>query len=166
MISAEPLLDMLQLSGYGKIYSELFDKPDMWQIFENTWNKYLDNVSDKDSKIELLVNTYQFRLGRRGLGERDLWKTNWELELNGELREMELLGDRLSSRRQNNVNHKSPLIRALCQGGYEPFIKSEEIFILMYLLPKYSGSKINFTDNHRFLETLEEEKSNSDAPKN
>jgi hypothetical protein len=171
LVAFEPLLDIIELSGYAKIYSELYNSPDLWNTCEKSWAAYLKERGDKkDDVIKAMVSFYEYRASRFQLFSRDIWKTNWKMELERKLREMNLIDDMLDRSSypggsRNRNTHQSLFIRALCRGRYAPFITSSEIFILTYLLKQYQGKDIDFKDRHDFIDNLNEE-TNKNGKKN
>lgn len=167
-ISSEPLLDIMQLSGYAKIYSELYDIKEMWDMCGSLWDKYFDKNQKKKETVELLIKLQQYRRDRFQLFPRDILRTNWEIHLNKILREMNLIDDMLGSRMpwdKTSIAHKSPFIRAFCRGRYEPHVSAAEVFILTYLLKRPESKGISFEDRSRLNTAIkEEEKKGKEVP--
>ena len=167
LISFQPLSDLIELSGYAKIYSELFSSPKVWETCQGRWDDYLSNKEKKDGTIKYIITSYQYKQAQFGLFARDIWKTNWKIKLNNKLREMNLInsrfrGDDYHGKSEERRVHESPFMRTLCRGRYEPFITASEIFLLIYFVKQH---KINdFVDNRDFIKHLEEEEpQNNDA---
>jgi len=79
---------------------------------------------------------------------------------------MDVIDDRFSSSRlpweKNMKNkHKSPLIRALCRGRYEPHISAAEVFIINYLLKRPESQGIEFKDMWELSKAIEKEQNNN-----
>ncbi|MDD5477717.1 MAG: hypothetical protein PHG87_05950 [Candidatus Omnitrophica bacterium] len=160
LISFQPLSDLIELSGYAKIYSELFSSPNLWQTCQKSWDNYLSNQVKKDETIKYIITSYQYKRAQFGLFARDIWKTNWQMELNNKLRENNLInsrfrGDDYWKGLEGKQIHKSPFIRTLCRGRYEPFITASEIFLLVYFVKQHGIN--DFVDNRDFIKHLEEE---------
>ncbi|HOW36293.1 MAG TPA: hypothetical protein PL155_07760 [Candidatus Omnitrophota bacterium] len=168
LISFQPLADLIEVSGYAKIYSELFSSPKLWETCQECWNNYLNNKEKKDETIEYIITSYQYKKAQFGLFARDIWKTNWQIKLNRKLQEMNLIDsmfreDDYPRKPKERLADKSPFIRTLCRGRYEPFIRASEIFLLIYFV-KQLGVK-NFSDNHNFIRHLEEEEAKTNVTK-
>jgi len=165
-IALEPLMDIMELSGYAKIYSELFDIPEIWNICEEMWNKYFDSHDRPNNAVKFLIELYKYREGLFQISPRDILRTNWQIRFNNELRGMNLIDDMLSSSvyprdKDMKSKHKSPLIRALCRGRYEPHISAAEVFIITYLLKRPESQGIEFKDMWDLSKTIEREENNN-----
>jgi len=158
---SEPLMDLMVLSGYAKIYSELYNSTNMWKSCESIWEKSFESIDDIKGYIELLLNLHKYRKSIFKIISRDIYRTNWKLALNNKLRELNLIEDRLSTvDRGKSIatqKHKSPLIRALCRGGYEPHEDPVEVFIITYLLDRPESEGIEFKDRWGLKDTIEQE---------
>lgn len=161
-IALEPLVDIMELSGYAKIYSELFDISEIWNICEATWNKYFDSHNHPNDAVKSLIELYKYRKGLFQISPRDILRTNWQLSFNNKLREMSLIDDMFSSSRypwdrDMKPKHRSSLIRALCRGRYEPHASAAEVFIMTYLLKRSESQGIEFKDIWGLSRAIERE---------
>lgn len=167
LLSFQPLSDLIALSGYSKIYSELYATPSLWELTQKLWDNYLNvDHTKKEAVIKYIVTSYQYKKSQFGLFPRDILKTNWKMELNNKLREMGLIKSRFDAddyplRGKGAINHKSPLIRTFCRGRYEPFITAGEIFLLIYFVKQHKVT--DFADNHNFIRHLDEESNAKNA---
>lgn len=164
LLSFEPLLDILELSGYAYIYSELFSEPSFWNQCKNLWDNYLNKQgNNKVNFIKTIVSFHEYRASQLRLFSRDVWKTNWKQQLNRKLRDSGLIERTWSySRMGERVEHDSPFIRALCAGNYEPHITASEIFLLTYLRNQCSDDEVSINDRYGFIKRLEKEKADTD----
>jgi len=165
IISIDPLIDIMELSGYAKIYSELFDIPEIWKVCEETWNKYFDSTNNSENMVKFLIKFYEYRKGLFQISQRDILRSNWQIGLNSKLLEMDLIDDMVFSSRvpwEKDVKskHKSPLIRALCRGRREPHVSAAEVFIITNLLKRPESQGIEFKDMWEISETIEKEQNN------
>jgi len=165
IISSDPLIDIMELSGYAKIYSELFDIPEIWNVCEETWNKYFDSPDNSENRVKFLVKFYEYRKGLFQISQRDILRSNWQIGLNSKLKEMDVIDDRFSSSRlsweKNMKNkHKSLFIRALCRGRYEPHVPAAEVFIITFLLKRPESQGIEFKDMWELSKAIEKEQNN------
>lgn len=164
-IKLEPLFDIIELSGYSKIYSELFEIPSIWSVCENTWNLYLQNKKAPNEIIKFLVESYKYYKSLFQISTRDLLRTNWKISFNHVLLEMNLIDGRVPFRRYFNnkqkFKHKSALIRALCRGRYEPFISATDVFILIYLLKRPESKEIDYKDRYHLINSLSKEETDN-----
>jgi len=164
-ICLEPLLDIMELSGYAKLYSELFDIPEIWDICKTTWDKYFESHNQPSNGLRFLIELYKYRKSLFQISPRDILRTNWQINFNNKLREMNLIDDMFSSphpwSKDMKIKHKSPLIRAICKGKYEPHISAAEIFIIIYLLKWPEAQGLEFKDTWDLSRLLNQEENNS-----
>ena len=164
----QPLVDLLELSGYVKIYSEYHQNPQLWQECAQLWDEYFLKSPNAENAIKYFVTIDEIRHSMPLLFSRDILRTNFEIQFKNILRKSGLIKDYYSHEFYNDdskeVNHASPFIRALCHARYEPFISSVEIFLLTYLKARPEAANIKFNDRCDFLRYLEEEnKKNSQS---
>lgn len=164
-ITIEPLVDIMELSGYARIYSELFAIPDIWDICKTTWDKYFESHAQPNDAVKFLITLYQYRKGLFQISPRDILRTNWQIGFNNKLREMNLIDDMFSSRyygvKESITKHKSSLIRAICRGRHEPHISATEVFIITYILKRPKLEGIEFKDMWELSEAIEREENRS-----
>lgn len=159
-IMSEPLLDLLNLSGYAKIYSELYNEPKLWESCSSVWDGYLGKQENKKPLLEKLIGLQEYRKSKFQIFPRDTLRTNWDLMLQHKLREMNLIDDMLESSRWGNQrnSHKSALIRALCRSRYI-HTSADELFILTYLLKQPEAGDIKYQDRFGLNKSIEDEES-------
>ena len=56
-ISYQTLLDLMEISGYGYIYSVIYKKLQYWEIVKKTWD---ENFLPTKENFELLANYYEY----------------------------------------------------------------------------------------------------------
>ena len=156
----EPIIDLMDLCGYSKIYSELYVNPELWEISQKVWTSYLDAHTNQVGVVQLLVSVYELRKSQIALRPRDILRTNWEIQLKAILREQNLVdghGNRGAYRDEPPLEHLRPFVRALCGGRFEPHIAAVEVFILTYLLNRPEAKTLVWQDRGHFLRRLKEE---------
>lgn len=166
-IMSEPLLDLLNLSGYAKIYSELYDEPKLWQACSSVWDKYLKKQENKKPLLEKLIGLQEYRKSKFQIFPKDTLRTNWELMLQQKLREMNLIDDMLGSSpwREQKNKHSSAIIRALCRGRYI-HTSADEVFILTYLLKQPEAIDIKYQDRFGLNKSIEDEENQKQQDQN
>lgn len=65
----EPVEDLLGISGYALVYSEL-DKKNFWVVAKNYWEQYLSKVPDSAALVKFLINTLGHAL-------EDFFESHW-----------------------------------------------------------------------------------------
>lgn len=148
----EPLVDIMELCGYARVYSELLNIPVLWNVCQATWDRYLSTKKTPEQRkdiLKFLITSYEYRRDAYGMYPRDLLRTRWQIRLNAVLRDRGLIGDHFIYKfykKQPTVNHKSHLIRALCRGGYELHISGSDIFLATYLTKLKGAEGIAYQD--------------------
>ncbi|HUU89226.1 MAG TPA: hypothetical protein VMX17_15940 [Candidatus Glassbacteria bacterium] len=160
-ISIGPLLDILEISGYVKLFSELSNIPEMWRICCKTWDDYLGMFKNPKRIIEFLIDVYKYHEHSFRLAPRDIVRTGWRMAFNARLKQMKLIDDEFSPGvswlRKETVNHKSALIRILCGGRYGIHESPAEVFIIIYFLKRPESAGIEFEDKWHIVRRLREE---------
>jgi len=159
----EPILDIIELSGYAIIYSELFEIPEFKSICEETWDIYFREKPNAKAWIDNIFKLYQYRKKLFMLFPRDSLRTNWELQLNRELEEQGLVDSLfpppLIPEEKSAIKHSSLLIRVLSRGSrILSIFGADEIFIALYLLKRPEARNIEYRNKDRLLELLKLEK--------
>lgn len=159
--SFDPLIDMMELSGYAKIYSELYLKPEIWNACERIWNTLLDNLPNSKDKIKLLVSAYEVKCQSFRIAPKDRFRTNWEIHLQNELNKAglttELYKERILLHGKSNREHTSPLIRVISGDFFAPHHSGAEVFIVTYILKRKESEGIEFADMRGLKRELDRE---------
>ena len=162
--AAAPIMDLIDISGYAKVFSELYNNDDYWKIVEETWNKYLTHseLTIKPEFFAAVISLAEsgFGLGHRS-GNRIKWKQIVEYELN-KLEKREVYGlsrGRMSFASSSTfVNHSSALVRLFAQGRHGSHYDGIDIFIEYYLktlnIPEeYNYGRRDYRDLTRSIES-------------
>lgn len=156
-----PIEDLLAISGYALVYSEL-DSKNFWNVVKGLWDNFLTKTPNPKAAVESLLNTILYRRSLFAILPRDLRRTAWSQDLFARLRARGI-GDAIFDSPGFGINrgrnrHPSPLIRALGRMS-SLFEKPADIFLGVYLVPRpeAAGSDIprSVAD---FTERLEREK--------
>ncbi len=160
VFGTEPIVDLMDLSGYARIYSELHQNPGIWATCEKKWDEYLSGLSDVGGTLSFYVTTFYYRESLGKLIPRDVLRSNWEIDLNSELRKRKLIDDHRYPHHgidDEVLGHPSAFIRAFCFGKYEPHYSAVDMFFLTYLKQRSEAALIRFEDKYDFLDQLERE---------
>ena len=160
IISSEPIEDLLSLSGYAKLYSELHQNNTLWEVCEAVWNQYLKEDNAKD-RLRLLAATAAYRDAQLALMPKAILRTNWKIGFSTTLREMNLIRDptveHVFGRKTPGTVHPSPLIRVAGVHGESMSINARDVFFVTYL-SEHSGAKgIDFPDRRHLRQQIERE---------
>lgn len=159
-ISADPLLDIMELSGYAMIFSGIYAKPEFQTVCTSCWDTFLRKQSEPKAALSTLVGFYKFRKSQFQMYPRDILRTNWQMDMNRKLLEIGLVDERYGmpfGGKGQTDRHSSPLIRALCRGRMEPNISAAEVFIVAHLLKLPDANGIEFKSRWGFAERLNKE---------
>jgi hypothetical protein len=140
--STEPLSDLLALSGYALIFSEL-DGTACREIVEKCWGDYL--ASDREKAGER-IGLFCLAAGlTKGLAAREILRVRWKQALEHSLRKRNLLvdrmGDYLAGAPPGLQRHKSALIRAFVRGA-SLFREPQHVFLSVFLLRREEAKGI------------------------
>lgn len=134
LLMSDPLNDLLDLSGFALIYSELDGKLSYAQTTVALWDQHFNNVAEPQRTQRLQAFASWTRPILRTT-PRDMVRIGWKQHLNRVLRDRGLSNDMWSRPRTLSPNHSSPLIRAISRS---PFIldNAADVFLAEYLLKR------------------------------
>jgi len=129
-IAAAPVIDLLELSGFSKLSSELHSEEKLWAPIATAWDSLL---SKSPHMLPWLAAVTAGGLPRFQIPHRGLVRTNWSMRVQRELNQLHRRrfldrGSGLFTREE--VDHPSPLVRYCAK--YE-FHDGWEIFAALYL---------------------------------
>jgi len=135
LLTSEPIEDILTLSGFIKIYSELYENEDLWNICKNTWDSYLENT-DAQAVINMMVAMCLYRDGRMGvIMHKAGIRINWDQRLRHRFSELGFDADVFSSRspfdEKEGPTHNSPLIRTVVRHSGLLSFDTRNIFLVV-----------------------------------
>ncbi|MBR3232859.1 hypothetical protein IKF74_01015 [Candidatus Saccharibacteria bacterium] len=133
-----PLRELLIISGYAYIYSELNGDNKNWKICKKTWDKYLERTPNALSIIAAIIRLMQ--TDKSTIYGRTEIEFEWAKQLFDEL---EIIPKKMV-RWEEKVEHESKLIQKLAASGhtgiFSPRFEPIEIFVAKYL-SKANGAK-------------------------
>ncbi len=143
--STEPIEDLLELSGYALIFSEL-DGKSFWNTMKPLWNTYFAQQPVPQEEVDRIANIIQARRGRLTIYPRAMIRQTWKQDLEGRLRERGLLNDSFSfdPQARQQKRHPSAIIRALTRSGdWQLFDHPLDVFLVIYTREKNTGWHLN-----------------------
>lgn len=154
-----PTLDLLHLSGYALMYSELHGKPEIWRVCSRMWDLYM-RYQTNATYISAAIN---FSTGTFGILPRGVSRTNWQMALQRDLSQLPtenvpssgwIIGSR------ERVQHPSAIIRAVAGthrlGDWVNLLHDGlAIFVMLYLKQHPVASQFDY--GRRFEDDLVEE---------
>jgi hypothetical protein len=164
IFSTEPLEDLLVLSGFIKIYAELYDNAELWNICKNAWDRYL-SATDATAIIKTLVAFTTYRDGVYKIMPKATIRHNWDVRLRSKLEELGLSVDPFPnplSGSQTNVSHASPLVRVIARRAEFMDFAPRAVFYTSYFKQHEAASEIEFPDRDDIEDSLSRETGGGD----
>jgi hypothetical protein len=169
-VALAPVLDLMDLSGYSILLSELHDNSKISDTIVTLWSRYLDAKSDSaaDSKASFLAGAISLTDESFGLAHRSLIRTKWRQDIFHRLRQLDRRavthgreGFFLS---QQVIVHQSTLVKVYAGDDLGTFHDGIDVFILRILRAREDGKDLKFgTLRERLGEELAREGRRSSA---
>jgi len=141
LVSTEPVENLMELSGYAMIYSEIGTNK-LWATTKGVWDKYFSGLPDAAGAAKYLGAVLAFRKDHLGLNPGDMQRSGWKQYFEHDMRKRGLLEDSFSSgNRGKRTLHASPIVRALLRGGHM-FSDLSDVFIVAYLQAQPFGAAV------------------------
>ena len=159
--STEPLINLFEISGYARIYSDLYQSPKLWKIMQQCWDTYLNTI-DAKRFITFVDAITVYRDNLFMIMPQETLRWEWKKSFEEKMRESGFpefpdRNDYINSRKQ--PNHTSPLIRIIIQwGDSRPMDFIREIFFTTYLSAHTDTQGINLPDKYTLQKYLKHEK--------
>ncbi len=162
LLLAEPIMDLLDVSGYALIYSEYHQNKELWGPCKVAW----EDLVKKHGKeyLERLAALIRNKKYSFGITNRDFSRSQWEIEFNESMRLLPRKHEKIERGIMpiglSIVDHPSELIREI--GGthdrYSSIYDSDEVFIDIFLsmLPEADG--LDFGIRHKITESISRKK--------
>ncbi len=140
-----PLLELLDISGYAVLFSELHADSTIWDEVLNVWNEYFDNdKNDVQDKLVFMLNLEEQPLY---YNDRDMIRIEWMRLVNEKLSSLPKTASKqrgtgyLYSGTHQEIIHSSALVRA-CASSYDEFHEGYDgidMFLNVYLEERFKG---------------------------
>jgi hypothetical protein len=155
----QPLIDVVDLSGYALIYSELHQDPALWEDCREVWDRYL-RAENGEEALRTVAAWISYENSRLGFSPRGIVRQGWERSLSEALQEL----PRAPARRgrfyeQGEVEHRSPLIRHLAPNDdLIGMLHGDAIavFVALYLAKREGAAALDFGLRDGLQEDLQE----------
>ena len=159
-IATDPLLDLMDMSGYVYLLSDYHDGPRLKDPIVKAWDGYLDQDS-AESRLQFLAAIVSFSESVFGTGPRDINRTRWKQMIQQRLSDVER--EEIPSH-PNRITidpeprtvpvHESALVRIFA-GRSQPFhympYDGIDIFIAKYIRQQEVGENLDFGWRRRDL---------------
>ena len=161
--STEPLANLLEMSGFLILYSELYENVGLGNIARKAWDNYL-KIVDAKAIIQFMVSAVKYRSSLLTIMPQAILRTNWQMDFIRKMKKEYDLPvfpeDRYD--RKKKIDHPSPLIRVIAKWGGLMAFSAQEIFFIEYLSKHPSAEGIDFPDRHDIKEQIENESENNE----
>ncbi len=131
--STDPIIDIMHLSGYAIVYSEL-DGRNYWNVAKGLWETYLQKSPNRAEFINALTAIVSYRETTLQGMPRSLIRTTWQQRLEAQLRQRGLRDQDTYSfpRGVKRSRHQSPFIRAIASGSMIMYHDALDGFLVTY----------------------------------
>ena len=154
-----PLVDIVDLSGYALIYSELHQDPALWEDCRTVWDRYL-GAENGEQALRSVAAWIAYENSRIGFSPRGTVRQRWERFLSEALQELPrgpARGGRFYE--PGEVQHPSPLIRHLApDDDLIGMLHGDAIavFVAIYLAKREGAAGLDFGLRDGLQEDLQE----------
>ncbi len=158
----EPLENLFEISGYSKLFSELYQNPELWNVTERLWNIYFESVDTKQV-IQFIAVISSYRDGLFMIMPQATLRSNWQIRFEQKMRErgLPMFPDHDSYdfvNRRRHPRHSSPLIRVIARwGGIRLMSSARNVFFATYMAKLSAAEGIELPDRRDLQGALSEE---------
>lgn len=159
---SEPMIDLINISGYAYIFAEYYNKPGLWNDCKVVWDTYLSNAPQQLQPLAAIINHSKNRFAT--ITPRDSLRSRWAITLANMLNDL----PRQSSSgtfSQPSVSHSSELIRNIAPfDGSTPFMTYDavDVFVVKYFLERQDATSLDFGIRHDVIEGINRQRGGSD----
>lgn len=162
LLLAEPIMDLLDVSGYSLIYSEYHQNQALWEPCKIAWtNLVKDHGKEYLERLAILIKNKKQSFG---MTNRDISRSQWEIDFNSSMRllprKYEKVKGIVAPIGLSIVDHLSELIREI--GGtsdhFSSFHNADEIFIDIFLSALSEADGLDFGIRHKISESISRKK--------
>lgn len=163
--ATEPLANLFEISGYAKLYADLYQNPQLWQVAESAWNTYLSGLAEPHSVLEHFAAVANYRGSVFKIMPGATLRSNWQIRFGHKMEELGLQGfpfGRDSLTREATPIHPSALIRVISRWGGLTAFSAAAVFFVTYLSVQPAAEGIEFPDRHDLSELITREEQTPD----
>jgi len=169
LIACGPVLDLIELSGFIKLFSEYYKNDQLWNEVVKTWDLYLSEHTER--RLELMATLINFEESRPSISASSLHRTTWSQQA---LRFLFENVQRVADERDRGHGifstigyeelalHESALVRIFSTDKLLNFYDGTDIFIDSYFSKRAEAQRIKFNrKSDRLKDSLDREEKNS-----
>lgn len=141
-VLTEPVLELLELSGFALLLSELHQEHRIARGVHLVWDRYLDGDGG-DDRLRSIAAAAAGRRAIFGLRPRYSVTTHWAQSVNARLQELDTR-ESDSPYGLREVDHPSPVVRSVARGNGMALLDGIDIFIELYLQRREGAAGLDF----------------------
>ena len=168
--STEPLVNLYELSGFARLYSELYQNPELWNVAQSPWDMYLDGI-DATIEIGRIAAICSYRSTIFKIMPQATLRSNWQLRFGHKMRELGLAVfpdsrsyDYVNGR--ENPAHASAIIRVVARSGGLTLTTGQTVFFATYLSSHPGAVGVELPDRLDLQEQISREVESPNAEEN
>ena len=149
-IAAASLLDLMDISGYAYLFSDLHETSTLKEPILTTWNTYLSAEAEQPF-LQFLAAAVSLSESDFEIGHRSTLRTRWKLTIQRMLRDVEReeadFGagvPHLLAGYETVPVHDSPLVRVFANSLDYLFYDGIDVFIAKYVRQREDGENLDF----------------------
>lgn len=141
---AEPIIDLIELSGFAYVFSELHGSPRLWDVCRSRWEAYLSEAAGAE-RLKLMADMHYHQRNLFAITHRATVRTRWEMAANRALAAVRRT-EPVSWHDDGEVEHTSRLIRRIAPhpGDLGSPFNASDIFVVLYLAQRPEAGALDF----------------------
>lgn len=152
----DPLIDLMEVSGYCFLMSELTGNASLWHPIKQAWERYLDVDGGRKQRLEALAAIVQFDRSLFAIRPRALWRTGWKGGIDRRLEEVPQEYENGGWIPEKRPKHDSPLVRVFANDApMGSMYSGADVFVDLYLSQLEDAKDLDFGGRHHLLDSLE-----------
>lgn len=166
-----PIIDLIEISGYGKLISDFHRKDNLWILIKETWDEYLahsdqQKADNPQENLSFFSNCISLHDSGFGIPYRAVTRTGWLQQIQNLLGGLPRRSPVSMGRpfyTPPRVEHESPLVRYFARDPIAVAYDGIDIFIEEYFLKRDDAKTLVFKSRqNEFAEQMKLERNNSD----
>jgi hypothetical protein len=161
-VAAAPIIDLLDISGYAKLMSALYNKPSLWEEVNKTWNEYLSDKDTPKDGLKFFAACVNITDSGLGIAYRGITRTSWKQEIERILYELPRKTKYHKGMHiipYEEVEHHDPLVRLFARERMGSFYDGIDVFIAEFIHKNEKYKDLEFgRRRERLIDDIEREK--------
>ena len=160
---AEPVVDLMDLSGYALIFAQLHNNPRLWKICEASWLKHVEDKGGAE-RLQIIAVLHRHQRHLFALTHRAPARARWQMRLSEILGQLPR-GTSTSPFHDGPVEHSSSLIRRIAPDTNSLaglMFHASDIFVVRFLRKVDGADALDFGVADWVVKTLDGEESDEE----